>query len=40
MLGMAYAAVRLRPSAGGALLLGFVVGALLVVLFAGVRMAM
>jgi hypothetical protein len=37
-VGLAYAAVRLRPSAGGALLVGFGVGALLVVSFAGMRM--
>jgi hypothetical protein len=39
-VGLAYAAVRLRPSAGGALLVGFGVGAVLVVLFAGMQMAM
>jgi|tagenome__1003787_1003787.scaffolds.fasta_scaffold18925668_2 hypothetical protein len=38
MLGLAYAGVRLRPATGGALLVGFGVGALLVVFFAGMQM--
>lgn len=38
-LGLAYAGVRLRPSTGGALLIGFGIGAVLVVLFAGMGMA-
>lgn len=37
-LGLAYAGVRLRPGIGGALLVGFGVGALLVLLFAGMQM--
>ncbi|WP_328453242.1 MULTISPECIES: hypothetical protein [unclassified Amycolatopsis] len=37
-LGLAYAGVRVRPSIGGALLVGFGVGAVLVVFFAGMRM--
>ncbi|MEA5360888.1 hypothetical protein VA596_15175 [Amycolatopsis sp., V23-08] len=39
-LGMAYAAVRLRPAVGGALLLGFGIGALLVVVLAGMQLAL
>ncbi|MEC3979704.1 hypothetical protein [Amycolatopsis sp. H20-H5] len=34
-LGLAYAAVRLRPKVGGALLVGFGIGAVLVVIFGG-----
>ncbi|GAA1995112.1 hypothetical protein [Amycolatopsis minnesotensis] len=37
-LGLAYATVRLRPSAGVVALIGFGIGALLVVLFSGMQM--
>ena len=38
MLGLAYAGVRLRPSTGGALFVGFGFGVLLVVFFTGMQM--
>ncbi|MEV6442942.1 hypothetical protein [Amycolatopsis sp. NPDC051716] len=37
-LGLAYAGVRLRAGVGGALLVGFGIGAFLVLLFGGMRM--
>lgn len=37
-LGLAYAGVRIRPAIGGALLVGFGIGALLVVIFGGMQM--
>jgi hypothetical protein len=37
-LGLAYAAVRLRPKVGGALLVGFGVGTVLVIIFGGMQM--
>lgn len=37
-LGLAYAAVRLRPKIGGALLVGFGIGAVLVIIFGGMQM--
>lgn len=37
-LGLAFATVRLRPKIGGALLVGFGVGAVLVVIFGGMAM--
>lgn len=37
-LGLAYAGVRLRAGVGGALLVGFGIGALLVLVFGGMQM--
>jgi hypothetical protein len=36
--GLAYAGVRIRPSTGGALLVGFGMGTLLVLIFGGMQM--
>jgi len=37
-LGLGYAAVRLRPKVGGALLVGFGIGTVLVVIFGGTQL--